>query len=68
MFEEDDIKPFSIINLSIVNSVIAIIELFFLNSIRRPTVSLSPMLRIGAASLTRGGGVKEKQLTASPPP
>ena len=39
MFEEDDIKPFSIINLSIINSVIAAFELFFLNSIRRPTVS-----------------------------
>ena len=39
MFEEDDIKPFSIINLSIINSVFAAIEIFFLNSVRRPAVS-----------------------------
>ncbi|KAI1244777.1 hypothetical protein MGN70_014654 [Eutypa lata] len=37
LFEEDDIKPFSIINLTIINSAIAGIEIFFLNSIRRPT-------------------------------
>ncbi|RYO82006.1 hypothetical protein DL766_007270 [Monosporascus sp. MC13-8B] len=35
--EEGSIKSFSILNLSLVNSIIAATEIFFLNSIRRPT-------------------------------
>ncbi|KAI1376987.1 hypothetical protein F4677DRAFT_416980 [Hypoxylon crocopeplum] len=37
LFEEDDIKAFSIINVWSITSVIAIIEIVFLNSIRRQT-------------------------------
>ncbi|RYP59632.1 hypothetical protein DL770_010160 [Monosporascus sp. CRB-9-2] len=37
LFEEGSIKSFSILNLSLINSIIAAIEIFFLNSIRRPT-------------------------------
>lgn len=38
LFEEDPIKPFSIINVWSITTVIAIIEISFLNSIRRQTV------------------------------
>ncbi|XXG98074.1 hypothetical protein Hte_004393 [Hypoxylon texense] len=39
LFEEDPIKPFSIINVWSITTVIALIEISFLNSIRRQTVS-----------------------------
>jgi len=39
LFEEDDIKSFSILNISTITTLIAFIEIGFLNSIRRPTVS-----------------------------
>ncbi|KAI0834371.1 hypothetical protein F5Y06DRAFT_306807 [Hypoxylon sp. FL0890] len=37
LFEEDPIKAFSIINVWSITSIIALIEVSFLNSIRRPT-------------------------------
>lgn len=42
LFDEDDIKPFSIINIWTLTSLIACIEIFFLNSIRRQTVRYCP--------------------------
>ncbi|KAI1480072.1 hypothetical protein K445DRAFT_102493 [Daldinia sp. EC12] len=37
LFDQDPIKTFSIINVWTITTVIAFIEIFFLNSIRRPT-------------------------------
>ncbi|KAI1467690.1 uncharacterized protein F4812DRAFT_405236 [Daldinia caldariorum] len=37
LFDQDPIKAFSIINVWSITSVVAFIEVFFLNSIRRPT-------------------------------
>lgn len=39
LFEEDPIKAFSIINVWTITTVIGFIEIGFLNSIRRQTVS-----------------------------
>lgn len=39
MFEEDPIKAFSLINVWSITTCIAIVEIIFLNSIRRQTVS-----------------------------
>lgn len=50
LFEEDDIKAFSIINVWSITTVIALIEIGFLNSIRRQTVSLYSDIRPSRSS------------------
>lgn len=42
LFEEDDIKSFSILNIWTITAVIAFVEVVFLNSIRRQSVSWDP--------------------------
>lgn len=44
LFEEGGIKAFSIINVWSVTSIIALAEVMFFNSIRRPTVGISQSL------------------------
>ncbi|KAI1334975.1 hypothetical protein F5Y15DRAFT_263940 [Xylariaceae sp. FL0016] len=46
LLEEGPIKPFSIINVWTITSLIAAIEVFFLNSIRRPTPVASHTLGV----------------------
>jgi hypothetical protein len=51
LFDEDDIKAFSIINIWSITSILAFIEIMFLNSIRRQTVSSTLDLRCPESSM-----------------
>ncbi|KAI1308125.1 hypothetical protein F5Y03DRAFT_111577 [Xylaria venustula] len=44
LFEEDDIKAFSILNVWTITGIIAFVEVLFLNSIRRQSVSLCVLI------------------------